>query len=220
MIFIYNKYTRWYYNIIRRAQTRQLPKDIYIERHHIIPKSLGGTNSADNLVKLTAREHFICHLLLTKAIKPGLNQKMIHAAWTMTIRYNDTMNRYKVNSKTYLQLREKHAQAASVRLTGITRSEETKQKMRKPKSPEHAAKIVANSKKFGLERRGRPAHNKGIAGPMLGVPKSEEHKQKMRKPKTQASCIYCKKEGGVNQLRRWHFDNCKFKPLLKEFDLH
>ena len=34
------------------------------ERHHIIPKSCGGTDVADNLVDLTVREHYIVHLLL------------------------------------------------------------------------------------------------------------------------------------------------------------
>ena len=29
---------------------------IYVEKHHIIPKSEGGTNDKDNLVNLTARE--------------------------------------------------------------------------------------------------------------------------------------------------------------------
>ena len=38
----------------------------YTERHHIVPRSLGGNNNKSNKVRLTAREHFICHLLLTK----------------------------------------------------------------------------------------------------------------------------------------------------------
>ena len=38
----------------------------YAERHHIIPKSLGGDNSTENLVYLTAREHFVAHLILAK----------------------------------------------------------------------------------------------------------------------------------------------------------
>jgi hypothetical protein len=65
-MFLDNKYTRWYYNIINAARTRTNEKLSYTERHHIIPKSLGGNNSSDNLVPLTGREHFIVHLLLTK----------------------------------------------------------------------------------------------------------------------------------------------------------
>jgi hypothetical protein len=59
-----NKYTCWYNNITENAKSRII--DGYTERHHILPRSLGGTNDKDNLVDLTAREHFICHWLLTK----------------------------------------------------------------------------------------------------------------------------------------------------------
>ena len=65
-MYLTNKYAHWYYNIINRAQTRI--NTGYTEKHHIIPQSLGGGDNADNLVKLTAREHFICHLLLTKMV--------------------------------------------------------------------------------------------------------------------------------------------------------
>jgi hypothetical protein len=77
IIFADNKYTKWYDSIIVNAKTR--PTTGYIERHHIVPKSLGGTNEKDNLVRLTAREHFVCHLLLTK-MTDGYNKiKMLHA---------------------------------------------------------------------------------------------------------------------------------------------
>lgn len=37
---------------------------IYYEAHHIIPKCKGGKDSIDNIVLLTAREHFLAHWLL------------------------------------------------------------------------------------------------------------------------------------------------------------
>jgi len=77
MIFINNKYTAWYFSIINAAMNR--PNTGYTERHHIIPKSLNGSDDRDNLVRLTAREHFICHQLLTK-MTAGLERiKMLHA---------------------------------------------------------------------------------------------------------------------------------------------
>ena len=62
-MYLENKYTRWYYAIIIAAQSQNRKKNngVYYENHHILPKSLGGDNSKDNLVNLTAREHFICH---------------------------------------------------------------------------------------------------------------------------------------------------------------
>ena len=55
-------YKAIYYKIIENAKTevengkRSLG---YYEKHHILPRSLNGTNDKNNLVKLTAREHFI-----------------------------------------------------------------------------------------------------------------------------------------------------------------
>jgi hypothetical protein len=68
MIFIKNKYYNWYYGIIQNAKSQQRVKATtqYYEKHHILPQSLGGDNKKDNLVLLSAREHFICHYLLCK----------------------------------------------------------------------------------------------------------------------------------------------------------
>jgi len=63
MIFIDNKYTRVYYRIVANAKSKTHPPNTYLERHHVIPESLGGVNCKENLAKLTAREHFICHWL-------------------------------------------------------------------------------------------------------------------------------------------------------------
>jgi len=52
-------YKRIHDQIIERAKSRIL--EGYKERHHIIPKCMGGNNEKDNLVYLTAREHFIIH---------------------------------------------------------------------------------------------------------------------------------------------------------------
>jgi len=96
VIFQQNKYTRWYFRIIEKAKLRDL--NGYFEKHHVIPKSLGGKNSVGNLVSLTAREHFVCHLLLVKAVYPAFKKKMNYAYWRMC---NGNENRYKPNSRFY-----------------------------------------------------------------------------------------------------------------------
>lgn len=65
-------YQKIYDAIIERAQSSQRsklkkndPLYAYFEKHHIVPKCLGGTDDTNNLVLLTAREHFVCHKLLT-----------------------------------------------------------------------------------------------------------------------------------------------------------
>lgn len=79
-LFLNNKYTKWYYSICNNAKLRNSGE----EKHHIIPRSIGGDNSKQNLVLLTTREHMICHLLLTKMCSLLEHSRcMIHAARLM-----------------------------------------------------------------------------------------------------------------------------------------
>ena len=103
MTFIYNKYTRIYNNIVERAKTRTISG--YIENHHIIPRSLGGTNDKDNLVALTAREHFICHLLLTRITQGQDKKKMISAVFYLTGRGKANRDNRIKSSRLYENLR-------------------------------------------------------------------------------------------------------------------
>ena len=81
-MFECNKYTRIYYSIILHSQSRVKPK--VTEKHHIIPKSLSGSNLSNNIAHLTPREHFICHKLLTKMTSGKSRAKMSYALWSMT----------------------------------------------------------------------------------------------------------------------------------------
>lgn len=75
-----NRYGRLYYRLITNAQSKnRTKKDAYYESHHILPRSLGGTNRKDNLVLLTAREHYIAHLILVRCVEPNLVYKMVAA---------------------------------------------------------------------------------------------------------------------------------------------
>lgn len=80
-MFLDNKYTKLYYKIVDRAKQRK--NEGYIESHHIIPSSLGGTDEIINKVDLSAREHFICHLLLTKMTVGESLSKMGYAIHKM-----------------------------------------------------------------------------------------------------------------------------------------
>jgi hypothetical protein len=57
-------YKKIYDSLIDKAQSREL--NGYVERHHIIPRCIGGKDSNTNLVKLSAKEHFIAHKLLVR----------------------------------------------------------------------------------------------------------------------------------------------------------
>lgn len=111
MTFIENKYTTWYFSIINRAKNR--PVIGYVENHHIIPKSIGGDNTINNLVSLTAKEHFICHLLLIKMLDGKNKAKMVYAAWQLANQENFYQNRFKITGSTYSHIREEFSKTHS-----------------------------------------------------------------------------------------------------------
>lgn len=143
MQFLENKYTGLYYRIIYSARARA-ENNTYTEKHHITPKSLNGTDLPENIVVLTAREHFICHILLTKMTEGALRAKMIHAAIGMK-RSREYQHRY-INARIYEHLKKECAIVSSIRNTGKTPSIKTRTKMSaaskgKAKSLEHAQNI-------------------------------------------------------------------------------
>ena len=133
-MFIKNKYKIWHDNIIANAQSRVL--DCYKEKHHILPRCLGGNNKKENLVELTAKEHFIVHMLLCKFTKGITQEKMIYASWLMS-QYKRNGRNYKVNSILYESLKIKRSVLISKLLKGNKFclgkkvSKETKQKLSK-----------------------------------------------------------------------------------------
>jgi len=129
-MYLQSKYTNWYNNIIANAMSRILPKETYTEKHHIIPRSLGGDNSDENLIRLTAREHFLCHLLLPKMLSGVAKRNMTFAIWSMLNRdHSRQRSRHKVNSHIYSRLKIQIAQASSELHKGKSKSEETKRKI-------------------------------------------------------------------------------------------
>jgi hypothetical protein len=101
---IYNK-------LIERGRERVL--EGYKEKHHIIPRCMGGTDEESNLVSLTPEEHYIAHQLLVK-INPN-NYKLIRAAAMMIPK--------RLNNKMYGWLRRKFSKAQSASQSGQNNSQ-------------------------------------------------------------------------------------------------
>ena len=57
-------YAIHYERLIERARSRSLVG--YRERHHVIPKCMGGSDEKENIVELTGEEHYLAHQLLVK----------------------------------------------------------------------------------------------------------------------------------------------------------
>lgn len=78
--------------------------DRYHERHHILPKSCGGTNDENNLIDLFAREHFEAHRLL--ALENPDNKKLVYAWWMMShVKGNENQEWYEIKSEEYEEAR-------------------------------------------------------------------------------------------------------------------
>lgn len=90
-----------YDKIVEYRILNLIDKDVYSEIHHIIPRSLGGSDDKINLVKLTAKEHFVCHLLLSEIYPKDTFEwyKMNHA-FLMMCSTGLLESRY-VNSRIY-----------------------------------------------------------------------------------------------------------------------
>jgi len=95
----FNRYIRF----IESRKNRILNSN-YFEYHHIIPKSMGGNDNDNNLLKLTGREHFVAHMILWKAF----GGKMTQAFWLMNNR-----NMGLLTSRQYQSLKEEMSVLAS-----------------------------------------------------------------------------------------------------------
>lgn len=117
-MFLDNKYTILYMKLVSTPDT-----ECYVERHHIIPSSLGGTNDASNIISISARKHFLCHYLLIKMIKVETPNwyKMIKAFAMMGV-ISTTQNRY-FNSRLYQTHRLNFSKAQSISQTGKLNSQ-------------------------------------------------------------------------------------------------
>jgi hypothetical protein len=191
-MFIYNKYYKYYFNIINSATNNQ--KTGYTEKHHIIPKSLGGSDDAENLVTLTAREHFICHWLLTKMTTGVQKRSMCHAAWNMVNQKTKNQQRYKVSSRVYESIKKANSIALSEANTGKPSKNkgrivtlEWREKLRqanlgKKRSAESCAKqaLTMTGKKRTQEECNAISNGlKGRVSPTKGMKFSEETRKKM-----------------------------------------
>ena len=197
-------YQKYYDNLVNRARDRSVLQ--YTEKHHIVPRCMGGTDSKENLVNLTPEEHFVAHQLLVKLF-PN-NQKLIYAAAMMTRGHNGR----RANNKLFGWIRKQFALTHSKAMKG----------QKRPKTQEH----IENHRKSLLENGNIKGWTKGVArGPMSeegklkrsqslkGIkqpPRDAEWRQKQSLVQSKKYiCPHCNLKGVGSAMKRWHFDNCK-----------
>lgn len=207
-MFLQNKYTKWYFSIINASKTQQI--DGYFEIHHIIPRCMGGSDDDYNLVRLTAKQHFVCHLLLTKMVvqEPYLS-KLKYAAILLS-----TVKGFAITSKMY------HAIRSNIKQTPEWVKKRTKNlKGREsptkgtvawnrgiPNTPEQKKKISESLKGRKPWNYGKPQHD-DVKEKISNTLKTKDFSHMKRK----VACQYCGFESTQSVITRYHNHNCKHK---------
>jgi hypothetical protein len=194
--------------IIERAKNRTI-RD-YTEKHHIIPRSLGGSNSPDNVVRLTPQEHRLVHLLLVKMYPD--DKRFVFAARRMFAVSNTHSGRSK--NTMYGWLRKKHSVAMRKLHIGMRQSKETIEKRiskirGQKRTPEQLEKM-------SIAQRGKkksPEHIEKIRLARLGTKQSIETITKRKNSmlgkscaNPRCSCIFCHKNVTPQALKRFHIE--------------
>lgn len=152
-------YKKLYDDIIQHALSlNRIKGKTYYENHHIIPKSLGGSDQHSNLVLLTAKEHFICHHLLTK-IYPN-SDALRFAFWSMCNQNRIT----KITSRVYENAKKNFSLVNSKRHKGKKISEHIVEM--------HRQRMITNN----IHKKGKESH-------LYGVPWDQDAKDKVSKTK-------------------------------------
>lgn len=165
------KYTHTYHKIVEMSTKKNRVKtnEVYYEKHHIVPKSLGGGNEKENLVLLTPREHFLVHWLLTKMVIDQDHKRKMHNAFYRLSHSSKFNNKRKLTPRQYEICRLSNAKAQ----LGKKYSKETR---------EQRSKSITESWKNAEERK-KKLRERSIRL-QTGVQKSQSVRDKISKKLT------------------------------------
>lgn len=181
-------YEKLYDLIVDKAKNRILDKKIYQERHHIIPKCLGGLNNKENIINVTAKEHYMLHYLLIK-IYPD-NFKLSYAFWMMC--NGSKKDRPKTSSFLYKEGRENFSKRRKgiSSMKGKNHSEITKEKISKSKKGQdfwtgkkHKEATKIKMSELALGRKASNETKEKMSIRMKNFVFTEEHKNNISKAK-------------------------------------
>ena len=178
-------------NNILETRGRFACGDEYHERHHIVPKCMGGTNDEENLIDLFAREHFEAHRLL--ALENPENDGLVYAWSCMAFVKRKDTERYEVTSEEYEEARIAISKSLKGRhfggnIPGLHKTEEHKKKLSDSNKGKHNMCGENNpnyGKNMSEESKDKMSHNRtnpsGENNHMYGKHHTEKTKDKIRK---------------------------------------
>lgn len=207
-----------YVDFVMSRRVKDIDNDTYIERHHILPRSIFPEFEDDdwNIVPLKPEDHFISHKMLAKSTE---HPTAICAFWAMANQVRRGAGRGKVSEKKIYEVTaEDYSLSREMWLESMKDNQYSKGHIPwnkgKKLDEEYRKKLSDSHKGFVPERLHCPHCDKDYA---INIAK-QYHFEKCKaltgknyKFKT-VSCPHCNKEGGANIMYRYHFDNCKSKP--------
>ena len=207
-MFLDKQYTQEYYTIIKKNQIKTQGLSVkkikiqfgYTEKHHIIPKALGGEDKKANIVYLPANDHYKCHRLLIDMTNEEAHGKMWSALWRMMNKQSRNQKRdIDISAEEYAQARIAHATAHSKRMAGAGNPFYNHKHTNKTiKAMSLAKKGKTYEEIFGVKE----------AKIMRARRSAEQLGKKKGKQKT-SKCEYCGVVGGTSIMKRWHGNKCK-----------
>ena len=169
-------YLKVYNSIIENAKLDAPNRvGVIVERHHIVPKCIGGTNDPSNIVALTPREHFICHWLLWKGYKHLHNSQSVKLGYAFISfqRKAKHLNRSFITSNEYESIR-----VANVECGAFANSGKNNPMYGKP----CFYKMTEDEKNRWKENIGKSV--RGEKNPFYGKHHTEETKKKLSEIQT------------------------------------
>lgn len=227
------------YDKLMEFRLNNPPQNVYTETHHITPVCMGGSDGQDNLVRLTAREHYLAHAFLFKHYKTS---KLAHA-WFSMLRCDKNQKRY-YTARQYEMARNAHSNALKDSMKGEgnhfygkTHSKETREILSEKNKEWHkhntkSEAVIDNwvdkvARKPASEKQKQAASTAGKnkitlkninTGECVKVDrslKSDYDSNIWKNPaaihQKREKCIHCEVESTAGNIKRWHNDNCKTK---------
>jgi hypothetical protein len=234
-------YQQIYNQLVNNAKNRKVLE--YTELHHIKPKCMGGDNHNNNLVRLTAREHFIAHHLLYKIYK---TPQLAHA-WFSMLRVGKGQCRF-FTSVQYERAKLAHAKELSIKMKGANNhffgrrhTQETKKRISdltrgRVKTEKTILTWIEKVAKKPASEKQKLAASKASknkitlknveTGKCIKVDKldamaydSEKWKNPSAISQSRSTCVFCGLTTVNGNIRRWHNENCKHNPGRKKESL-
>ena len=216
-MFENNAYYEGYKEIISNAKNN--PPEKPFEIHHIVPRSMNGSDDPENLVAVSIEDHMKLHTLLPFFTKDKNRENMVYA-WNILTHYGKLTDFGEISV-----LRESFGKIQSARMTGENNPSHKSNQEGKHWNEGRVHTNEVNAKKaLPGEKNGMfgKTHSKKVkkmlSKKMVGndyakghKPSEELKKQWSQKHKRTGICEYCGREMNISNLTRYHNNNCKMK---------